>query len=234
MKSYPRIVSSPISALLLTVLLSTLVLEHAALAQGQQDPGKDSGSGSVTTRHKGTPPPGTSPVAPVAAPYVFPSSGEMNRYWLENTIGLKAVLGSVGTASWNQWVVDIPKEWAKDATGWGQRFGSALLENGINTSTLVLLSRTMGQDPRYRRCDCTGMWPRTRHAIELSFMAYNRSGNLTFSPAKIVQGFAGPLVTRNTIYPDRYDSGDAASGAAYYLVGSVGWNLVREFIRKKF
>jgi hypothetical protein len=249
MKSETRVISLPI-CLVLTVFMSVR-FEAAALAQqestpteaqstpaqtqddssGQQDPGNQSGTGSTTVRTKiSGPPSGTS--ASTSTTYVFPSNGEINRYWLKSTIGPKAFVGSAITASWHQWVADSPKEWTKDATGWGQRYGSAFLENAINTSTLVLLSRAMGQDPRYRRCDCTGAWPRISHAVKLSFMAYNRNGNLTFSPARIVETFAGPLVTRNTIYPDRYNSGDAFT--AYYLAGTVGWNLFREFFSKRW
>jgi hypothetical protein len=64
-------------------------------------------------------------------------------------------------------------------------------------------------------------------------MAYNRNGDVVVSPAKIIAPFTGPMVTRNTIYPDRYGFGDAASSGGYYFAGRVAWNLVREFIWKK-
>jgi hypothetical protein len=152
----------------------------------------------------------------------------MNRYWFKNTIGPKAFAGAAFTASWNQWVADSPSDWAKDATGYGQRYGSALLDNGVNTTSLVWISRATAQDPRYRRCDCTGVWPRARHAIVMSYMSYNRSGDLRFSPAKIIAPVTGPLVTRSLIYPNE-GPGDAFSGWGYYLAGGVGWNIVREF-----
>jgi len=168
----------------------------------------------------------------VATPYTFPTSGEMNRFWLKNSLGPKAAIGAAFTASWNQWVIDSPKEWSKDATGWSQRFGSSLLDNAINTTSLVWLSRASGQDPRYRRCDCTGVGPRTGHAILLAFTAYNRNGDLKFSPAKIVAPVTGPLVTRNVVYPDSFGTSNAFSGWGYYLAGGVAWNIVREFFFK--
>jgi len=66
----------------------------------------------------------------------------------------------------------------------------------------------------------------------MTFSAYNRTGSLVFSPAKIVAPFTGPMVTRNTIYPDRFGLSNAASSGAYYLGGSVGWNVLREFVWK--
>jgi hypothetical protein len=78
------------------------------------------------------------------------------------------------------------------------------------------------------------MWPRTGHAIKMAFMARNHSGDAVFSPAKVIAPFTGPLVSRNTVYPDRYGSSDVfnGGGAGYYLIGGVVWNIIREFIWK--
>jgi hypothetical protein len=162
--------------------------------------------------------------------YVFPSSEKINRYWLFSTVGPKAWAGGAFTASWNTWVSTSPKEWHRDGTGWSKRLGTALLDNGINTSTQVLLSRAMHQDPMYSRCSCSGAAARASHAIKMSFMSPNRNGHLTFSPAKLVSPFTGPMVTRNTIYPDSFGWGDVASGGPYYFLGSMAWNLFREFV----
>ena len=156
-------------------------------AADSQANGKGSGSATKRTKVTGSP---TGEV-PASTAYVFPTSGQMNRYWLKNTLGLKPILGSAFTASWNTWVTNSPSEWGKDATGWGKRYGASLLDNGINTATLVWISRATGRDPRYHRCGCTGLRPRSRHAIQMAFMSYNRSGSLRFSPAKVVSPFAG-------------------------------------------
>jgi len=184
------------------------------------------GSGNPSGRAKPT---ATAPAA--TTPYVFPTSADMNRYWLEYTIGgPKPYLGATFTASWNQWVSDSPKEWSKTATGWSQRFGSSLLDNGINTTSLVWISRATHLDPRYHRCECAGVKARSFHAMKLVFASYNRSGNLTLAPAKFVAPFTGPAVTRNTIYPDRFGWGDVGTGGAYYFLGGLAWNFVKEFI----
>ena len=201
-------------------------------ASGDSDAAVDtqpqgSSNGTVTGRAKPTP---TAAPAAATTAYVFPTSGEMNRYWLKSTLGPKAYLGGAFTASWNQWVTDSPSEWSKDATGWGQRFGSALLDNGINTTSLIWISRAAEQDPRYRRCDCTGTKARFGHALKLTFYSYNRNGGLSFSAAKVISPVTGPLVTRNTVYPDRFSGvGDAFGGYAYYFVGGFAWNVFREF-----
>src|SRR5262249_35480334 len=68
--------------------------------------------------------------ASTANTYVFPSKGKMNRYWLGNTVGPKALIGAGFTATWNTWVTNSPREWEKTGEGWSKRFGSSLLDNG--------------------------------------------------------------------------------------------------------
>src|SRR5262249_39510139 len=94
------------------------------------------GNGNSSGRSKSSPggttaaanPAGT---APASTAYVFPSAGEMNRYWFHNTVGgLKPYIGAAFTGAWNTWVRESPDEWGQGAEGWSKRFGSSLLDNG--------------------------------------------------------------------------------------------------------
>jgi hypothetical protein len=194
--------------------------------------GNANGSGNTSTAAPAATTGNTSAAAPATTTYVFPTSAQMNAYWIRNMLGPTPFLGATLSASWNTWVNLTPDEWGHRA-GWGKRFGTSFLDIGMNQTALVLLSRAMGQDPMYYRCDCSGVGARTGHAIKMSFMSRNRSGDNTFAPAKIVSHFVGPIVTRNTLYPSSFDSSDGARSGAYYLLGSIGWNIVREFIWRK-
>ena len=207
----------------LTDLLDPSGSETAALPEETSPPAdpQSQGNGNANVTGKGA--------ALAATTYVFPTDREMGAYWVRNILGPKAFIGATFTASWNTWVNLTPDEWGH-RRGWGKRFGVAFLDNSMTQTSLVGLSLAMNQDPMYYRCDCSGVWARTRHAIKMSFMSRNHSGDSVFAPPKIVSPFVGPLVTRNTIYPSRFDSSNAASSGAYYLAGSVGWNMVREFI----
>jgi hypothetical protein len=169
------------------------------------------------------------PAALPATTYVFPTDRQMGNYWIRNVLGPRAFMGSTFTASWNTWVNLSPDEWGH-RRGWGKRFGASFLDNSMNESARVSLSLAMKQDPMYYRCECSGAWARTKHAITLSFMSRKSSGAYVFAPPKIAAPFVGPLVTRNTIYPSSFDSSNAVGAGAYYLAGSVGWNMFREFI----
>jgi hypothetical protein len=156
----------------------------------------------------------------------------MNRYWIGSTLGPRAPIGAGIRASWNTWVSKSPREWGSGPSGWSKRFGVGLLDNGLNQSALVLMSRATHQDPKYYRCDCMGFWPRTKHAIGLALESRKPNGDYVLSAPKIISGFVGPMVTRNTLYPARYNSGDAALVGLTYIAGSMGWNMVKEFIWK--
>jgi hypothetical protein len=158
----------------------------------------------------------------------------MNRYWLRTTLGPKAFVGAAFSGVWNTWVTNSPDEWGQGGSGWSKRFGSSLLDNGINSSSLVLGSRLVHQDPLYYRCECQGLKPRVWHAVRMTFMSHKMDGSLTVAPVKIISPFTGPMVTRNTIYPSSFGWGNAFSGGAYYLAGGVAWNLAREFISRRF
>jgi hypothetical protein len=74
------------------------------------------------------------------------------------------------------------------------------------------------------------MKARISHAFKMTYSSHNHSGDLIFAPVKLVTPFAGPFITRNYIYPDRFNNGDAAIGGAANIGGTFAWNLIRELI----
>ena len=167
------------------------------------------------------------------AGYVFPSNRQIVRFGYRGVAGVRALAGSAFTASWNTWVDTTPREWHRDASGWGKRFGTSILDHGINQSALVALSIALHEDPIYYRCSCTGFWPRTSHALRMTYRTRNRQGDYRFSFVRVGTPFVGPLITRNTIYPDRFNTGDGVQSGAIYIAGTAAWNLVREFLVKR-
>ncbi len=166
----------------------------------------------------------------IRAGYHFPTGRDQFRMWAMNAFGPTAVAGSLGSAGWGQWVTDEPVEWRRDGAGFAKRFGVASATTAITETSFSLLSAAMRQDARYHRCPCAGVVPRVGHALRMTFMARRPDGNAGFSIAKTVSPFAGPLVTRTTLYPDRYTFGDGALSGGYAVLMNAGWNLAREFV----
>ncbi len=164
--------------------------------------------------------------------YRFPSGREQLKDWALNAAGPTAVAGSLGSASWGQWVIDEPPEWTDDRKGFAQRFGAASATTAITETSFSLLSAAMRQDARYHRSPRTGFFPRVGHALRMTFVARRPDGTAVFSVAKTASPFVGPLVTRTTMYPDRYTMADGALSGAYAVLMNAGWNLAREFVLK--
>ena len=221
---------SPLRSFAQTVDVAAGPTEAIALADSTSADIATDPSTDPQNRSKAAPPTSGN-VAPVTV-YVFPSNGKIFDYWARNSFGGRGMAGSALRASWSTWVNEVPEEWGQGADGWSRRYGNAFLENTINQTALVLLSGAMHQDPLYYHCSCTGFWPRTKHAAKLAFVGRNHSGNAVFSPAKVISPFFGPMVTRNTIWPGRFNTGDALWSGATFFFGRIGWNMAREFFTK--
>jgi hypothetical protein len=78
-------------------------------------------------------------------------------------------LGLVGQAKGD------PKQWGGGMEGYGRRLSSnysqSLVQNSLSTTGNALLQ----YEPRYNRCRCSGLWPRTRHAFLRNFLTYNKT-----------------------------------------------------------
>ena len=162
--------------------------------------------------------------------YRFPCRRERFESWAWNALGPSAVAGSATSAAWGQWVNDEPPEWPNDDEGYLRRFGAASATTAITETSLSLLSAAFRQDARYYRCPRSGLGPRLGHALRMTFMARRPDGSATFSVPKTASPFVGPLVTRTTLYPDRYTIGDGALSGVYAVLMNAGWNLAYEFV----
>jgi len=194
---------------------------------GQNNTGGNGNGSSSSTAS-----PAHSSSAAVATNYVFPTKRQVIRFGYRGVAGVRALFGSAFHASWDTWVTETPEEWGDGASGWGKRFGASVADNAINQTTLVALSLATHRDPIYYRCACTGIGHRSLHAVKMTFESRDRNGNGRFSIPDLVSPFVGPVITRNTIYPSRYNTQDGLRAGGYYLLGTVGWNLVREFVLK--
>jgi hypothetical protein len=66
-------------------------------------------------------------------------------------------------------------EWGDGFEGYMKRFGSRQASFIVQNSTIALGDGVLGWEPRYDRCRCSGVWPRTRHALVRNFVTYDRT-----------------------------------------------------------
>jgi hypothetical protein len=68
-----------------------------------------------------------------------------------------------------------PSQWGGGWGGYGERFASREGQFIAANSLAYLGNATLKYEPRYDQCQCSGFWPRTRHAIMRNFLTYNKS-----------------------------------------------------------
>ncbi len=167
---------------------------------------------------------------PVPREFRFPTPRDRVRDWALNAFGPSAIAGDVGSAAWGQWGSGEPEEWPDDRTGFGRRLGAAAATTAITETSFSLMSAALRQDYRYYRCASPRLGRRIAYAVEMTFVARKPDGRAELSLAKTFGPFVGPLVTRTTLYPERYTWADGALSGAFAVLMNAGWNLAREFV----
>jgi hypothetical protein len=167
-----------------------------------------------------------------AGAYHLPTGRQRLVDWANNALGPFAVAGDLTSAGWEQWVADEPPEWSGDGRGFARRLGAAAATTALTETSFSLISALAGEDAHYYRCKRAGFGPRLAHALKMTLCARRADGSEAFSLVKTASPFVGPMVTRTTLYPDRYGAGDGALSGAYALLMNAGWNVAYEFVLK--
>jgi hypothetical protein len=112
-------------------------------------------------------------------------------------IYIKTTLFAVSDQSHNTY-----PEWGQSFSGfakrWGTRQGQFIIQNSVSS----LGNGLVGWEPRYDRCRCSGLWPRTRHAIVRNFVTYDRTEKSLRPQLFLYLGaFAGSVIS-TTWQPD--------------------------------
>ena len=85
-------------------------------------------------------------------------------------IYVKTVLFTVSDQIFNN-----PREWGRNWGGFGKRLASREGQFVIQNSFSSMGDALLQYEPRYDRCNCSGFWPRTKHAVIRNFVTYNKT-----------------------------------------------------------
>jgi hypothetical protein len=116
--------------------------------------------------------------------------------YLRQTFTTSGIYVKTGLFSIGDQVSSSPPEWSSGLGGYARRFGSRYGQFAIQNSFASLGNALLGYEPRYDRCHCSGMWPRTKHALIRNFVTYNRSETaLRFQSASYSAAIAGGAIS---------------------------------------
>jgi hypothetical protein len=162
--------------------------------------------------------------------YVRPTRKIKLRNYLFDAFGPYPIGGAGIVGAINQ-ATNTPPEWKQGAGAYGQRFGSAFGIAGITTTTRYALAQAFKEDTLYYRCECTGVFPRLRHALVSTFTSRRgEDGHTVFSFPALVAPYAGTMTAVYAWYPSRYDAKDGLRMGNYSLLAYAGGNIGLEFL----
>ncbi len=161
--------------------------------------------------------------------YVRPTERTKVSNYAFDAFGPYPIAGAAFAAGINQWT-NSPPEWGQGAEGFGKRFGSDFGIAAIGTTTRYGLAEAFREDTMYYRCECSGPFPRLRHAVISTFTGRRgQDGHRVFSISALAAPYAGSMIAVYLWYPDRFDAKDAFRMGNYSLLGYMGGNIALEF-----
>jgi hypothetical protein len=161
--------------------------------------------------------------------YIRPTERTKVSNYAFDAFGPYPIAAAGVTAGINQWT-NSPPEWGQGVEGFGKRFGSDYAIAAIGTTTRYGLAEAFREDTLYYRCECSGPFPRLRHAV-ISTLTGRRGedGHRVFSISALAAPYAGSMIAVHLWYPDRFDAKDAFRMGNYSLLSYMGGNIALEF-----
>jgi hypothetical protein len=161
--------------------------------------------------------------------YIPPTQSTKLKTYVFDAFGPYALVSGAFLGGIDQ-ATNTPPEWKQGFSGYSERFGSDFGIAAAGTKTRYLLAGALRQDTLYYRCECTGLFPRLRHAAVSTLTGRSgRDGHRVFSIPALVAPYAGTLTAVYGWYPSRYGAMDAFRMGNYSLLESIGSNIALEF-----
>ena len=124
----------------------------------------------------------------------------------------------------------VPYQWDDGWTGYAERFASREGQFIASNSIAALGNAKLKYEPRYDRCRCSGLWPRTKHAILRNFLTYNETETeLRPQWALYAGAFGGGLISTAWKPKPRNAFAEGARAAAEQGGWGVALNFFIEF-----
>lgn len=122
-----------------------------------------------------------------------------------------------------------PFEWGRTTQGFARRMGSRYEGVVVGSSVHEGMSAALGTDTRYFPCACTGLFHRSGHALEMTFLTYTRGGHKTIDLAQLSGAYGGAMVPMLG-WPQHYSPLVQGVQAGHFEIGLLGTlHMVQEF-----
>jgi hypothetical protein len=162
--------------------------------------------------------------------YMRPTERIKVRNYAFDTFGPYPIAGAALAAGINQFT-NSPPEWNQGVEGYSKRFGSDFGIAAVTTTTRYGLAQAFREDTMYYRCECSGFFPRLRHAAISTLVGrQGEDGHRVFSIPALVAPYAGTMTAVYGWYPNRFGPKDAFRMGNYTMLWYMGSNVSLEFL----
>ncbi len=122
-----------------------------------------------------------------------------------------------------------PEGWPRTTDGLFRRIGTQTTLLMMEEGGRQAADDALGLDPRYFRCRCTGLMPRTGYAIKMTFFTFNDEGHLRPDVPRLAADYGSSMIVTRW-YPGNYSPLDQGVRMGHTQVGiDVALNIFREF-----
>jgi len=120
----------------------------------------------------------------------------------------------------------VPSQWDDGWDGYVERFASREGQFIAANSLAALGNAKLKYEPRYDRCQCSGFWPRAKHAIVRNFITFNQT-EVEWRPQLALYGgaFGGGVIS--TAWKPHPRNAFAEGGRA--MLGQAGYGSLLNF-----
>lgn len=147
---------------------------------------------------------------------------------IRNTTSWQSIANRALVAGYNH-LTDDPEEWSGNPDGYAQRFAARMGRLAVREGLQLTTDIAFGIDPRYDRCDCTGVGGRIRHAWRRVFVSRRDNGGEIFAVSNFVGAYGSSMIA-DQWYPPSYNTwGHKWSSGSEGLAIRGATNMLREF-----
>ncbi len=151
-----------------------------------------------------------------------------HQYVVDNFLSAGAYLRAFGTSIGDS-NADRPVGWSDGSRRYVRNLASEFGRFTIQGTVQATMAKVLAYDTRYRRCDCTGAWRRTSHALARSFVTHDQAGHHVVDLPRVSGIYAGSFAMMSW-YPSGYHlAPDGFRIGTISLAVETGLYVIREF-----
>jgi hypothetical protein len=132
---------------------------------------------------------------PVEAPVPHPLTGKDRlTLFLNDTYASPGAYAGLGAGAMIDQIRHTPAKWDQDGSAYTRRFASEYGQLALRNSIHDSLAGVTGLDPRYPVCNCAGLWHRSGHALQMTFVTH-RQDRLVFDMPQVAGAYGSGMLS---------------------------------------